>query len=107
MEYLFSFIYLYLRNVWVEEQLLIKNKVKPWTELPLWISEKFPLEGETEPWKDSFFISIEKAVNAGLSFRPIEDTIWEKARQDTERKAGISRESEAKLLEIWSQKEKL
>ncbi len=98
--------------VWAEEQFLIENKVKPWTELPLWIPENFPLEGETEPWKGSFFISIEKAINAGLSFRPIEDTIcdvylWEKSRQDTERKAGISREREAELLEVWFQKEKL
>ncbi|MFE4241378.1 hypothetical protein ACFRK4_16265, partial [Peribacillus butanolivorans] len=61
--------------------------------------------------KGSFFISIEKAVNAGLSFRPLEDSVydvyqWEKARQDTERKTGISREREQELLEAWFQKEK-
>lgn len=97
--------------VWVEEQFLLENNVQPWTEMPLWIPETFPLEGETEPWKGGFFISIEKAVNAGLSFRSIEDTIcdiyqWEKSRQDTERKAGISREREGELLEAWFQKKK-
>ncbi|MFC0270809.1 SDR family oxidoreductase [Metabacillus herbersteinensis] len=97
--------------VWAEEQFILEHKVKPWTEMPLWIPEHFPLEEETEPWKGSFFISIEKAVNAGLSFRPLEDTVydvyqWEKARQNTERKTGISREREQELLETWFQKEK-
>lgn len=98
--------------VWTDEQFVLDYKIQPWTEMPLWIPEHFPLEGETEPWKGSFFISIEKAVNAGLSFRPLEDTVsdvyqWEKARQDTERKTGISREREQELLETWFQKEKL
>ncbi|MGM0878160.1 MAG: SDR family oxidoreductase [Bacillota bacterium] len=97
--------------VWAEEQFILEHKVQPWTEMPLWIPEHFPLEEETEPWKGTFFINIEKAVNTGLSFRPLEDTIydvyqWEKARQDTERKAGISREREQELLETWFQKEK-
>ncbi|KEK22172.1 SDR family oxidoreductase [Bacillus gaemokensis] len=98
--------------VWAEEQFLLEHKVQPWTEMPLWIPEKFPLEGEKEPWKGSFFISIEKAVNAGLLFRPIEDTIhdvyhWEKGRVDTKKKAGITREREQELLEDWFQKETL
>ena len=98
--------------VWVEEQFLLESQVQPWTEMPLWIPESFPLEGETEPWKGGFFISIEKAVNAGLSFRPIEETIydvyqWEKSREDIERKAGILRRREQELLEAWFQKEKL
>ncbi|MGR5985429.1 SDR family oxidoreductase [Bacillus cytotoxicus] len=98
--------------VWVEEQFLLENKVRPWTEMPLWIPETFPLEGETEPWKGSFFISIEKAVNAGLSFRPIQNTIsdvyqWEKSRKDTERKAGMAREKERELLKLWFQQEKM
>jgi 2'-hydroxyisoflavone reductase len=97
--------------VWAEEQFILEHNVQPWTEMPLWIPEHFPLKGETEPWEGSFFISIDKAVNAGLSFRPLEETVydvyqWEKARQDTERKAGISREREQKLLEAWFQKEK-
>jgi 2'-hydroxyisoflavone reductase len=96
--------------VWAEEQFILEHKVKPWTEMPLWIPEHFPLEEEKEPWKGSFFISIEKAVSAGLAFRPIEDTVydvyqWEKSRQNIERKAGISREREQKLLETWFQKE--
>ncbi|WP_404452104.1 SDR family oxidoreductase [Virgibacillus necropolis] len=97
--------------VWTEEHFIMENKVQPWTEMPLWIPEHFPLDGEAEPWKGAFDISIEKAVNDGLSFRPLEDTIydayqWVKERQNTERKAGISLENEKELLETWLQKEK-
>ncbi|MGP4081128.1 SDR family oxidoreductase [Pseudalkalibacillus sp. R45] len=98
--------------VWAEEQFILKHKVQPWTEMPLWIPEHFPLEGESEPCRGSFFlISIEKAVNAGLSLRPLEDTIfdvdqWERTRKDTERKAGLSREREQELLETWFLNEK-
>ncbi|MDQ0271596.1 nucleoside-diphosphate-sugar epimerase [Cytobacillus purgationiresistens] len=97
--------------VWIEEQFLLKHKVQPWTEMPLWIPEHFPLEGEKEPWKGAFSINIEKAVNAGLTFQPLEDTIndiyqWEQPRQNTDWKAGISREREQKLLEAWYLKEK-
>jgi hypothetical protein len=70
----------------------------------------FPLEGESEPWKGASFFCVEKAVNAGLSFRPLEETIndvyqWEKTRQNSERTKGISREREQELLETWFQKE--
>ncbi|OZI10284.1 NAD-dependent dehydratase [Bacillaceae bacterium SAS-127] len=97
--------------VWVEEQFVLDHKIQPWTEMPLWIPEHFPLEGETEPWNGSFSINIEKAVNSGLTLRPIEDTVhdvyqWEKIRQDSERKTGISREKEKELLDAWFQKEK-
>lgn len=99
------------RFVWTDEKFILDHNIQPWTEMPLWIPEHFPLVGETEPWKGSFCISIEKAVDAGLSFRSLEDTIydvyqWEKARKDTERKAGISREREEELLKTWIQKER-
>ncbi|KKI93573.1 NAD-dependent dehydratase [Bacillus sp. SA1-12] len=97
--------------VWADENFILEHKVQPWTEMPLWIPEHFPLEAETEPWKGAFLINIDKAVNAGLTFRPLEDTIyevyqWESARQEKERKAGISQEREQELLEIWLQGEK-
>jgi len=97
--------------VWTDEKFLLDHKILPWTEMPFWIPEHFPLEEQTEPWKGTFCISIEKAITAGLSFRPLEDTItdvykWEKKRQDTERKAGISRQREQELLDISFQKNK-
>lgn len=95
--------------VWVDEQFASDHKVQPWSEMPLWIPENFPLEGETEPWKMS--ISIKKALDAGLSFRPLEETIrdvyqWVGERQDSKRKTGISREKEQELLDEWFQNEK-
>ncbi|MBT2756690.1 NAD-dependent epimerase/dehydratase family protein [Mesobacillus foraminis] len=97
--------------VWTDEQFLLDQNVQPWTQLPLWVPENFPLEGETQPWKGAFTISVEKAVNAGLSFRPLEETIrdvyqWEMARPEGERKAGITRAREQELLEAWAQIEK-
>lgn len=94
--------------VWADEKFMLEEKVQPWMEMPLWIPEEFALEGAAEPWKGSSFISIEKAVTAGLSFRPLEETIadiYEDVKvKETEWKAGISREREQELLEKWVQK---
>lgn len=74
--------------------------------MPLWIPEQFALEGAAEPWKGSSFISIEKAVTDGLSFRPLEETISDIYQcvkvKETEWKAGISREREQELLNCFS-----
>ncbi|WP_394139457.1 SDR family oxidoreductase [Cytobacillus oceanisediminis] len=95
--------------VWADEQFVLDHHIQPWTEMPLWIPEQFPLEGETKPWK--MCISVKKALDNGLSFTPLEETIhdvyqWEKVRQDSVRKAGISRNKEQELLDAWFQKEK-
>lgn len=95
--------------VWTDEQFVLDHQIQPWTEMPLWIPEHFPLDGEDKPWH--MCISVKKAIENGLSFRPLEDTIydvyqWEKGRQDSGRKAGISREKEQELLDAWFQKEK-
>lgn len=92
--------------IWADESFLSDYQVQPWTEMPLWAPKHFPLEGEKEPWKGTFLINIEKAVNAGLSFRPLEETIhdvyqWIKESKYTVQKAGISLEKEQELLEAW------
>lgn len=92
--------------IWADESFLLDHQVQPWTEMPLWAPEHFPLEGEKEPWKGTFLINIEKAVNAGLSFRPLEETIhdvyqWIKESKYTVQKGGISLEKEQELLEAW------
>ncbi|MED3550984.1 SDR family oxidoreductase [Cytobacillus praedii] len=97
--------------VWAEEAFLLKHKVQPWTEMPLWIPECSPLEGQAKPWKGTFSINIDKAVHAGLAFRPLVDTIydiyqWEKVRDSSERKAGISLTKEKELLELYLQESK-
>ncbi|MGN7401747.1 SDR family oxidoreductase [Cytobacillus praedii] len=97
--------------VCAEEAFLLKHQVQPWTEMPLWIPECSPLEGQAKPWKGTFSINIDKAVKAGLAFRPLEDTIydiyqWEKVRDSSERKAGISLTKEQELLELYLQESK-
>ena len=76
-----------------------------WTHMPVWI----PAEGEYAAFH---VVSTEKAVAAGLSFRPLADTArdtvaWsDQARGPDyvfgERGAGISREREAELLAAWN-----
>ncbi|MCH1625678.1 NAD-dependent epimerase/dehydratase family protein [Ferdinandcohnia quinoae] len=97
--------------VWIDEQFALEHQIQPWTEMPFWIPEHFPLEGETEPWKGSGSVSIKKALDAGLSFIPLENSIydvyqWEKTRQKSEQKTGISREKEKEMLNAWYKKEK-
>ncbi|HEV3140798.1 MAG TPA: NAD-dependent epimerase/dehydratase family protein [Vicinamibacterales bacterium] len=84
--------------VWVGESFLVGSGVTPWTELPLWIPQ-----GEDNIVK----ASSARAVAAGLSFRPLAETVratldWTK-RLGLERalRAGLSRERESELLAQW------
>lgn len=94
--------------VWAEEQFLLDQKVAPWTEMPLWVPEESPLSPESvEPWKGAFSINVDKAIQSGLSFRPLEDSItdiyeWEKTRRMTEDEwqAGMRTDKEKELLNL-------
>jgi 2'-hydroxyisoflavone reductase len=87
---------------WVSEEFLMREKVAPWSEMPLWMPE----EGAPH-LKGFMFISCNKAVGAGLSFRPLNDTIkdilsWrETNRLNEELKAGIDTDKEQRLLRKW------
>lgn len=93
--------------IWADEDFLLEHKVAPWTEMPLWLPEKTPLGPEQkEPWSGAFHINIDKALQTGLSFRPLVKTIrevhdWLKAKPIAEEswKAGITSEREKILLE--------
>ena len=86
------------RFVWVDDAFLLAQGVGPWMELPLWIpaSDATMAGFMTE--------NIAKALAAGLTFRPLEDTIkatldWDATRpKDEPRKAGLAAEKEAALL---------
>lgn len=83
---------------WVTEDFLAEQKVKVWSELPAW-----------SPGEPLMFVSVKKAIEAGLTFRPLAvtaaDTIaWDKARPEAERAkrgAGLTRAREAELLALW------
>jgi 2'-hydroxyisoflavone reductase len=54
------------RFVWVEGQHVLEAGVQPWTELPLWL----PDEGWPLMQRD-----VSAAIAAGLTFRPLEETV--------------------------------
>jgi len=88
------------RCTWVSERFLLEQQVAPWMELPLWI----PAERESAGFSA---IDCGRAIAAGLSFRPLEDTVrdtlaWERTLPaDRERRAGMKPEREQELLRLW------
>ncbi|MFZ0062199.1 MAG: NAD-dependent epimerase/dehydratase family protein [Pyrinomonadaceae bacterium] len=87
---------------WVSEEFLLQEQVTPWSEMPLWLPEA------AAPHRKGFmFINCDKAVAAGLSFRPLRETIkdtltWHETNHATEElKAGIDGERETRLLRKW------
>lgn len=89
------------RFTWVSDQFLLEQKVAPWTGLPLWIPAGGSDGIET--------IDCSKAIAAGLTFRPLADTVrdtiaWDATRPaDRQWRAGITPEREAELLALWHQ----
>ncbi len=83
---------------WVTEDFLAEQKVAVWSDLPAW-----------SPGEPLMYVSVKRAVDAGLTFRPLAvtaaDTIaWDKARPAAERAkraAGMSRAREGELLALW------
>ncbi|MFC5406408.1 NAD-dependent epimerase/dehydratase family protein [Cohnella soli] len=89
--------------VWIDNEFLLENDVGPWMELPLWI----PGTGETAEMRYMLDIAIGKALEAGLTFRPLEATIkdtlaWHDTRTESKsRKAGMDAAKEKTLLTQW------
>jgi 2'-hydroxyisoflavone reductase len=86
---------------WASEEFLRENQVGEWIEMPLWVPE-------ADPANAGFFaFDCRKAVAAGLTFRPLSETVratldWDAARPSERAwRAGITREREAELLRIW------
>ncbi len=91
----------YTTLTWVGESFLTKHGVGAWMDLPLWIpTTETALAGFLEG-------SVARALAAGLTFRPLEQTIgdtlaWDAMRSaDGPRKAGLAPEREAELLAAW------
>lgn len=84
------------RLEWVPEDFLLGADVKPWVDLPLWL-----------PHEDNGTLraDVSRAVDAGLTFRTLEDTVratlrWDSARADRG-VAGLPVEAERKVLAAW------
>lgn len=86
---------------WVDDEFLLEREVRPYVDLPLWIPGA---EGEAHGTMD-----IGRAVAAGLSLRPLEETIVDTLQWASQRdashpwRAGLSAEREAQLLTEWDQ----
>ncbi|MBV8946810.1 MAG: NAD-dependent epimerase/dehydratase family protein [Solirubrobacterales bacterium] len=93
---------------WVDEDRLVEAGVQPWDELPLWLD--LPRH---EDFRGFLAVDAGRARGAGLSFRPLEETVadtlaWLGQRADSPRRAddvvlpppaGLTREREGELLE--------
>ncbi len=83
------------RFTWLSEDFLLAQGAEPWSEVPLWIPEADDI------------LRCDKAISAGLTFRPIADTIrdtldWDATRpRNLERRAGLRPERETQLLRAW------
>jgi 2'-hydroxyisoflavone reductase len=81
---------------WVDEALLQEQKVGPWSELPLWLP--FDLTPD-----------VSKISAAGMTFRPLAETVrdtlaWDRERGDGPRKFTFTAERERDLLAAWAQR---
>ncbi len=84
---------------WASVEFLEKNNIEPWSDMPVWLPD-------TEEYAGFSRVNISKAMNAGLTFRPLDETIkdtlaWAITRpMDYELKAGLKPEREKELLEL-------
>jgi 2'-hydroxyisoflavone reductase len=87
---------------WASEDFLLRENVSAWSAMPLWLPE------EAAPHLKGFmFINCDKAIAAGLRFRPLNETIrdtltwYQTERSNEELKAGIAGDKEQALLRKW------
>ena len=93
------------RFTWVPQPFLTEQKIRSWGEMPVW--------SYTGASTVAFSTSvIEKAISAGLTFRPLATTVrdamkWYHTRPAAEQeklRAGITLEREKELLAAWKAK---
>jgi 2'-hydroxyisoflavone reductase len=80
---------------WVPEAFLLEQGVEQWMELPLWLA--------AEPgWEHFLEVPVSKALDAGLRFRPLEETVTGALeRAGLVDGVGLTHEREAELLAAW------
>lgn len=91
-----------VRFTWADAAFLESQQVRPWADMPVWI----PPAGDYLGWGKA---NIERAVAAGLTFRPLADTArdtlgWHRTRPAGEQailRAGLTPEREAAVLAAW------
>lgn len=92
---------------WASADFLEAQKVSAWGDMPVWI----PARGETAGFGRT---SVSKARAAGLSYRPLRETVrdtlawWRKLPEErrAKPKAGLSAQREGEVLAAWHAQEK-
>jgi nucleoside-diphosphate-sugar epimerase len=90
---------------WADADFLENQKVAPWSDMPVWV----PPRGEDAGMGQ---ISIQRAVDKGLTFRPLAETArdtlaWFKsqpAERQAKLRAGLTPEREKEVLVAWHHK---
>ncbi len=83
---------------WVSEKFLLDHEIAAYTEMPLWVPAEYAGFGR---------FNIQKALDAGLTHRPLAETIqdtlaWQASRStDYKWRGGLTPEKESELLEKW------
>lgn len=85
------------RFTWVPEDFLLRHGSDPGRDFPFYA----PPEGT-----GVFAVDSRRAIEAGLTFRPLDETVrdtlaWDGQRRDDERRAGLPPEREQALLRAW------
>ncbi len=84
--------------VWVDESFLLENDVYPWSDIPLWVPSIDP------EYAGFYNININKALKAGLNFKPLSQTVsdtleWHRSRPSPPKlKVGMNIARETELL---------
>lgn len=85
------------RLTWVSDEFLLERGLTPWVEIPFW-----------QPASDegAFRVDNRRAVAAGLTFRPLAETVRDVAAAEAthhpkERVSGLAPDEEAGLLRDW------
>ena len=84
---------------WVSVEFLNQNKVEPWSDMPAWVPDDEEGVGFSR-------VNVAKAIDAGLTFRPLQETVrdtleWAQARPaDHTWRAGLTAEREAQVLAV-------
>jgi 2'-hydroxyisoflavone reductase len=88
------------RTTWVDAAFLARQRVQPWTDLPLWVPSAASALAQ---------LDASKAISRGLSFRPLADTArdtleWWRRQPEKRRarpQAGLDPAREAAVLAAW------
>ena len=87
---------------WASVEFLKQNNVAEWSDMPVWVPDNEENRGFSR-------VNVSKAVKAGLTFRPLEDTVrdtiaWAGTRPaDHEWRAGLKAEREKELLDLLNE----